>query len=64
MLLVNILILPQEEETLNLKKREELLKPQNAVAFVTTHRRSGRTARDSKVSTDCSPAFLHAAAKV
>ncbi|KAM6407375.1 uncharacterized protein J5M81_003592 [Pluvialis apricaria] len=53
----------EEEETLNLKKTEKLLKPQNKVAFVTTHRRSGRTTYDSKVPTDSSPAFLDAEAK-
>ena len=64
MLLVNILILAQEEETLNLRKTEKLLKPQNKVAFVTTHRRNDITAYDNKVSTDSSPAFLDAEANV
>lgn len=63
MLLVNILILAQEEETLNLKKTEKLLDPQNKVAFVTTHRRSGIAAYDNKLSTGSSPAFLDAEAK-
>lgn len=63
MLLVNILILAQEEETLNLKKLEKSLKPQNKVAFVTTHRRSGITTYDNKVPPDSS-AFLDAEAKV
>lgn len=62
MLLVNILILPQEEEAL--KKTEKLLRAQNKVAFVTTHRRSGINAYDNKVSTDSSPASLDAEAKV
>ncbi|KAM9563200.1 uncharacterized protein ACIB01_006061 [Guaruba guarouba] len=53
----------EKEETLNLQKTEELLKPQNKVAFVTTHRRSGITAYDSKVSTDSSTAFMDAEAK-
>ncbi|XP_026701691.1 T-complex protein 10A homolog [Athene cunicularia] len=52
----------EEEETLDLKKTEKLLKPQNKVAFVTTHRRSGITSYDNKVSTDSS-AFLDAEAK-
>lgn len=64
MLLVNVLILAQEEETLNLKKTEKLLKPQNKVTFVTTHRRSGTTKYDNKVPTDSCPAFLDAEAKV
>ncbi|XP_030355547.1 uncharacterized protein LOC115613768 [Strigops habroptila] len=53
----------EKEETLNLIKTEKFLKPQNKGAFVTTHRRSGITAYDSKVSTDSSPAFLDAEAK-
>ncbi|XP_042652057.1 uncharacterized protein LOC116962626 [Tyto alba] len=52
----------EEEETLNLKKTEKLLKPQNKVAFVTTHRRSGISANDNKISPDSS-AFLDAEAK-
>lgn len=64
MLLVNVLILAQEEESLNLKKTEILLKPQNKVAFVTTHERSGITAYDNKVSTDRFSASLDAEAKV
>lgn len=63
MLLVNILILAQEEETLNLKKLEKSLKPQNKVAFVTTHRRSGITTYDNKLPPDSST-FLDAEAKV
>ncbi|XP_064913697.1 centromere protein J isoform X4 [Columba livia] len=52
----------EEEETLNLKKLEKSLKPQNKVAFVTTHRRSGITTYDNKVPSDSS-AFLDAEAK-
>ncbi|XP_048154377.1 centromere protein J-like [Corvus hawaiiensis] len=46
----------EEEEAL--KKTEKLLRAQNKVAFVTTHRRSGITACGNKVSTDSSPASL------
>ncbi|XP_057262926.1 centromere protein J-like [Pezoporus wallicus] len=53
----------EKEETLNLQKTEKMLKPQNKVAFVTTHRRSGITAYDSKVSTDSSTAFVDAETK-
>lgn len=64
MLLINILILAQEEETFNLKKTEKSLKPQNKVALVSTYRRSGVTTYDNKVPTDNSSAFLDAEAKV
>ncbi|XP_061234568.1 centromere protein J-like [Neopsephotus bourkii] len=53
----------EKEEILNLQKTEKLLKPQNKVAFVTTHRRSGITAYDNKVSTDSSTAFVDAETK-
>lgn len=64
MVLVTFFILAQKEETLNLQKTEKLLKPQNKVSFVTTHRNSSITAYDSKVSTDSSTAFVGAETKV
>lgn len=60
MLLVNILILSQEEEAF--KKTEELLRAQNKVAFVTTHKRNAIIAYDNKISTDSS-VFLDAESK-
>ncbi|XP_068795282.1 centromere protein J isoform X3 [Struthio camelus] len=54
----------QEEETLNLKKTEKMLKPWNKVAFVTINRKNGINAYDNKVPAESSPTFLEAEGKI
>ncbi|XP_065592570.1 LOW QUALITY PROTEIN: uncharacterized protein LOC136048717 [Cyrtonyx montezumae] len=53
-----------QEEILNLKKTEKMLKPQNKVAFAMTQRRSAITAYENKVLTGSSSALLDAEAKI